>query len=89
MMPSMTQSRGEYRPVPSHRIPREREHTIFRLRTVEGLTFREIGEQCGVCRERVRQILHFYFGLGGIPPAARLRNKARRRRRGSDARLAR
>jgi hypothetical protein len=88
MMRHVTQSGSEYRSVPTHRIPQQREHEMLRLRTVEGLTFREIGERYGVSRERVRQLLHFYFGLMGTPPAVKLRRQASARRQGSDAKLA-
>lgn len=42
-----------------------REREIVRLRTVEGLTFQEIGGRYGISRERVRQILNRYYFHGG------------------------
>jgi hypothetical protein len=50
---------------------------MFRLRAVEGLTLPAIAERVGgVQSERVRQILNFYFGLTGTPPAAKERKRA-------------
>jgi hypothetical protein len=49
---------------------------MFRLRVVEGLTLPAIAERVGgVHSERVRQILNFYFGLTGTPPAAKERKR--------------
>lgn len=56
---------------PYRHVPDERDREILRLRIVEAMTLKEIGEQCGVIAERVRQILNFAFGLRGKPPAAR------------------
>ncbi len=54
------------------RVPGDREREMFRLRVVEGLTLPAIAERVGcVHSERVRQILNFYFGLTGTPPAAK------------------
>lgn len=54
------------------RVPGDREREMFRLRVVEGLTLPAIAERVGGVRsERVRQILNFYFGLTGTPPAAK------------------
>lgn len=58
--------------LPPHRaVPDERHREMLRLRIVEGKTLKEIGGQCGVIAERVRQILNFAYGLRGKPPAAR------------------
>lgn len=57
-------------------IPTEREAEMLRLRTVEGLTLREIGERYGVTDERVRQLLRGCFHLRGVPPAAHARRRA-------------
>jgi hypothetical protein len=59
-----------------HGLPSDREREMFRLRVVEGLTLRAIGDRYGVIGERVRQLLAAYFGLRGVPPAA----KGKRRR---------
>lgn len=60
-------------PISQRSMPDKREREIHRLRIVEGLTLREIGEQFGISPERVRQILNFYFRESGVPPAARER----------------
>lgn len=52
-------------------IPGDREREMFRLRIVEGLTLKEVGERVGVKTERARQLLSDFFGLTGTPPAAR------------------
>ena len=52
-------------------VPDDRNREIFRQRIVEGLTLSELGERFGLNRERVRQILAFYFGLSGTPPASK------------------
>lgn len=39
----------------------EREREMYRLRVVEGLTLRELGERFGIGPERVRQILNRYL----------------------------
>ncbi len=57
------------------RIPGDRDREIFRLRIVEGLTLKQLAERFGLHRERIRQILSDYFGLTGIPPAARRRTR--------------
>lgn len=56
---------------PYRRVPDERDREMLRLRIVEGMTLKEIGEQCGVIAERVRQVLAFAFGLRGKPPTIR------------------
>jgi hypothetical protein len=53
--------------------PTKREAEMLRLRTVEGLTLREIGERYGVTDERVRQLLRSCYRLRGVPPAAQAR----------------
>lgn len=64
------------------RVPGDREREIFRLRVVEGLTLPEVAKRIGGVRsERVRQLLSFYFGLKGKPPAAKERKRAATARR--------
>jgi DNA-directed RNA polymerase sigma subunit (sigma70/sigma32) len=58
--------------------PSDREREMLRLRTVEGLTLREIGERFGIGAERVRQLLNHYFRLKGVPPAVKARREMRR-----------
>jgi transcriptional regulator with XRE-family HTH domain len=65
----------------NHIVPGEREREMFRLRVIDGLTLREIGERFGVIAERVRQIHAVYFGLHGTTPAARPRSRRGGRRR--------
>lgn len=62
-------------------VPEERELEMLKLRIVDGLTLKAIGERYGVIGERVRQLLAAYFGLHGVPPAAT--GSSRRRRRDS------
>jgi transcriptional regulator with XRE-family HTH domain len=59
-----------------HSLPGEREREMLRLRVVEGLSLKEIGERFGVIAERVRQILAAYVGLRGKPPATKHRGRA-------------
>lgn len=59
-----------------HSLPGEREREMLRLRVVEGLSLKEIGERFGVIAERVRQILAAYVGLRGKPPATKRRGRA-------------
>ena len=61
-------------PPRAHRVPKERHIKMLRLRLLEGLTLREIGERTGVSDGRVQQILREYFGLRvskpkGVPAA--------------------
>lgn len=51
----------------------EREREMFRLRVIEGLTLKEVGERLRVHPERVRQLLWLHFRLKGTPPAVRAR----------------
>lgn len=64
-----------------HPAPCAREREMFRLRASEGLSLREIGERFDLHGERVRQLLVLYFGLAGIPPAAKARRRAATARR--------
>jgi IclR family transcriptional regulator, pca regulon regulatory protein len=57
----------------------ERAHEMYRLRTVEGLSLREIADIFDVTIERVRQVLRKNFNLAGEPPAAKERRIARRK----------
>jgi transcriptional regulator with XRE-family HTH domain len=52
-------------------ISDDRDREIFRLRVVEGLSLRELGQRFDLHPERIRQILAAFFGLSGTPPAAR------------------
>lgn len=63
-------ARGE--PVVKH-VPQARHMEMLRLRLVEGLTLREVGERTGVTGSRVQQLLAVYFGLNGPPPAVKER----------------
>jgi DNA-directed RNA polymerase sigma subunit (sigma70/sigma32) len=47
------------------RVPGQREREMLRLRLVEKLILGEVGEQTGVRKERVRQLLRLRFGLTG------------------------
>lgn len=62
-------------------LPERRHLEMLRLRLIGGLTFDEIGKRHGVGKSRVPQILNTYFGVHGVPPAA----KARPRKRHSKA----
>lgn len=61
----------------------ERAHEMHRLRTVEGLTLRAIGERFGVGPERVRQIInhHINYGLGQKPNPGQISRTAAEIRR--------
>jgi transcriptional regulator with XRE-family HTH domain len=65
------------KPIRGNLLPEPRELEMLRLRTIDGLTLKEVGERFRVGPERVRQILGAYFGAAGKPPAAR--GKGRRR----------
>lgn len=61
-------------PPRAHRVPKEWHIEMLRLRLLEGLTLREVGERTGVTDGRVQQILREYFGLRvskpkGVPAA--------------------
>ncbi len=61
-------------PPRAHRVPKERYIEMLRLRLLEGLPLREIGERMDVSGGRVQQILREYFGLQvskpkGVPAA--------------------
>lgn len=53
------------------RVPGERNLEFLRLRVVEGRTNQEVAARMGVTIVRVRQVLAWYFGLRGVPLAAR------------------
>ena len=53
------------------RVAEVRHLEMLRLRLIEGLSLREVGERTGAGAERVRQLLGVYFGVQGTPPAAR------------------
>ncbi|HEX5309268.1 MAG TPA: sigma factor-like helix-turn-helix DNA-binding protein [Solirubrobacteraceae bacterium] len=57
-------------------MPNDRNREIFRLRIVEGLTLKEVGERFDLNSERVRQILARHFGLRGSPPTVKARKWA-------------
>ena len=61
-------------PPRARRVPKERYVEMLRLRLLEGLTLREIGERTGVSDGRVQQVLREYFGVRvsrpkGVPAA--------------------
>ncbi len=60
-------ARGES--IAAQRPPEDRHLEMLRLRAVDGLTLREVGERTGVTGGRVRQLLADFFGLAGTPPA--------------------
>jgi hypothetical protein len=62
-------------------MPNDRGRDIFRLRIVEGLTLKEVGEHFGINAERVRQIVARDFGLRGSPPTVKARKWAATERR--------
>lgn len=66
-------------------MPNDRSREIFRLRIVEGLTLKEVGERFGINAERVRQILGRDFGLRGSPPAVKARRWAATGRRRAES----
>jgi hypothetical protein len=58
------------------RVPSTPKHEVIRLRLIDGLTYEQVGQQVGLSKERVRQILRAHYGLRIKPPAV----DARRRR---------
>jgi hypothetical protein len=64
-------------PVASAGAPEPRHLEMLRLRLLEGLTLREVGEQVGLAPSTVGQLLGHYFGIQGVPPAAKARRTAR------------
>ncbi len=68
----------------------EREREMYRLRVLEGLTLRELGERFGVGPERVRQLLNRYVRqTTGLPVDAKaLSRAATAARRAKDLALA-
>jgi transposase len=55
----------------------ERAREMYRLRVVEGLTLRELGERFGVGPERVRQLLNRYVRQAtGLPVDAKAMSRA-------------
>jgi hypothetical protein len=60
----------------------DRNLEILRLRLVDGLTFKQIGEHVLLKRERVRQVLHASYGLWSIPGAVRARRIRNQRQDG-------
>jgi transcriptional regulator with XRE-family HTH domain len=65
-------------PVASAGAPEPRHVEMLRLRLLEGLTLREIGERTGVAQSTVAQLLAHYFAVEGVPPAAKARRAAPR-----------
>jgi hypothetical protein len=61
-------------------VPSKRNLAILRLRILDGLTLQEIADQTGLTDQGVRAILGAYFGVSGIPVAAKTRKRRRRRR---------
>jgi DNA-directed RNA polymerase specialized sigma24 family protein len=59
----------------SSQPPEPRHLEMLRLRFLEGLTLREVGERTGVNGTTVLQLLGHYFGVRGVPPAAKTRRK--------------
>lgn len=55
---------------PDYRVAEGRHLEMLRLRLLDGLTLREVGERTGVGAERVRQLLAFYFDVNRTPLAA-------------------
>ena len=65
-------------PIASAGAPEPRHVEMLRLRLLEGLTLREIGERTGVGGSTVGQLLAHYFGIEGVPPAAKARRATAR-----------
>jgi hypothetical protein len=53
----------------------QRAREMYRLRTEERLSFREIGERFDRSPERVRQIIVLYAHVGGLPYPARIKGR--------------
>ena len=49
---------------------------MARLRTVDGLTLRELGERFGITPERVRQLLRVYCNVRSVPETVKARKAA-------------
>jgi hypothetical protein len=62
-----------------HRVPEARHVEMLRLRLVEGLTLREVGELTGITGERVKQLLGLYFGAACTQAKGRARERGRGR----------
>jgi transcriptional regulator with XRE-family HTH domain len=65
-------------PVASAGAPELRHVEMLRLRLLEGLMLREVGERTGVSGTAVAQLLAHYFAIEGVPPAAKTRRAAPR-----------
>ncbi len=63
-------------PVASAGAPQPRHVEMLRLRLLEGLTLREVSERMGVGQSAVGHLLGHYFGIEGVPPAAKARRRA-------------
>ncbi len=59
---------GVMPPPRDYRVAEERHLEMLRLRLVEGLTLREVGERTGVTGGRVKQLLADYFGVSSRKP---------------------
>lgn len=66
---------AHHEPLVSGQSPTPRHLKMLRLRLLEGLTLREVGEQTGVTASSVSNSLSHYFGIQGIPPAAKGRRR--------------
>jgi transcriptional regulator with XRE-family HTH domain len=71
-------------------VPVEREREMYRLRVVEGLTLRALGERFGIGPERARQLVNRYVRqTTGLPVDAReLSRAATAARRAKDLAMA-
>lgn len=65
-------------PIASAGVPEPRHLTMLRLRLLDGLTLREVGQRTGVSGGAVAQLLRHYFAIEGTPPAAMARRAATR-----------
>ncbi len=59
---------GVMPPPRDYRVAEERHLEMLRLRLVEGLTLREVGERTGVTGGQVKQLLAAYFGVSSRKP---------------------